>query len=109
MARVFQVNGADHKYLTDVDWQDQLDPGGLDGNSATLRYRRLVVRGSIMPMADYVSLKALEGLFVSVTCPPYGDRNGDYISYFGAILETVNGRHDAINMSDVTLEIVVRI
>lgn len=109
MARVFGVNGADFTYLTAPNWVDELNGAGLDGNSPLNRWRRLTVRGSIMPMDEWNALRALEGQRVSVTCPPYGDRNADYVTYYGANFLSLSGKHESINMGDVTLDFVVLI
>lgn len=107
MAHTFQVNGSDHEYLTSIEWQDELATGGLDGYSPLGRWRRLTARGVILPMADYVALKALEGQKVSIACPPYTDRNGDYITYYGCDFDGLSGRHEGLNMADVTAQFMV--
>lgn len=106
MATTTQINGADNVYLS-ADWADELEAQGLDGYSPVKRWRTLTLRGNVMPAADYDTLEALVGGYISVTCPPYGDRNADYVTYYGALLTRVAGRHDGPNIADVTAEAMV--
>ena len=113
MPQMFQVNGVDYDYITKPDWADESQTGqaGLDGYETLNRWRRLTAMGPEgMPAADFDALFALEGQRVSVTVPDYNDRNGaDYKTYYGAVLERVDGRHESINVVGVLCEFRVRI
>lgn len=109
MARVFELNGTELDYVTGADWQDTAEAGSLAGVSPLRRRRRHVWRARVMPMAEFLSLQAQEGALAAITTTNYSDRNGDYVTYYGAEIERVSCRHEATNAEEVTVEFLVRV
>ena len=113
MPQTFKVNSTSFNYITRMDWADESQTGqaGLDGYETLNRWRRLTAQGPEgMPAADFDALFALQGQRVSVAAPPYSDRNNaNYATYYGAILQRVDGRHESINVVGVMCEFRVRI
>lgn len=104
MTRIFALNGASKSYINTADWSDQPDSQALVGATPTRRRRRHTWRAEIMPMAEFLAIQALEGERVSLTTTNYNDRNGDYVTYYGAEIDQASGRHESVNMVDVVVE-----
>lgn len=109
MAQQVQINGITYTYLNAPDWSDSADSQALDGVTPFLRWHKHTIKTNIMPMTEFDRLYALEGQAVALTTTNYLDRNGDYITYYGAILESVTGKHESINAADVVATFRVRL
>jgi len=112
MAQEFVINGTTVSRITKGDWVDEPgDSQALDGVTPLARWRRLIWRApEVLSASEWNTLRALEGSRVSVTAPPYNDRNAaDYQTYYGANFERLDGSHDGPVFTGVTAEFLVRI
>lgn len=106
----FKLNASTFNRITRADWQDESAGVGLDGTTARLRWVRHVWSApEAMTAAEYDSLFALQGQRVTLTTTNYNERNGDYISYYGAICERVDGQHVGPIVVGVVAEFKVRL
>lgn len=106
----FILNSTTISRLTRLDWQD--GPGdnpALSGTTATARWRRLVCAADVLSAAEWNALRAVEGQQCRITAPPYADRNAAWQTYYGAILERLDGRHEGPVVTGVTAEFMVRV
>jgi hypothetical protein len=111
MAQQFSINGTAIARITRPDW---IDEAGDDQNHAgampLARWRRLVAKAEVLSATEFNTLRGLEGQRVSITVPPYGDRNAaNYVTYYGAEFERLDGRHEGPVMTGVTAEFLVRV
>lgn len=106
----FYLNTTSISRLTRLDWQDSGgDSQALSGYTATARWRRLVGQADALSATEWNALRALEGQQCAITAPPYTDRNAVWQTYYGAILERLDGRHEGPIVVGVTAEFMVRI
>lgn len=109
MATDFKINNTTFIYLNSAAWTDPQPAEVFDGTYTYPRWRGLTARADeAMPQAEFDSLFALQGQAVSVTCPPYGNPAGDYVTYYQARLVRVSSRHAGPLHSSVTAEFEVR-
>jgi hypothetical protein len=108
MAQQHYLNGAAINYINKPDWIDEGSPV-LNGETVFNRWRRHTWRAEVMPVSEFNTVYALEGQTVSLTTTDYSDRNGDYVTYYGARVTNVTGRQSGPLMTDVTIEFLVRV
>lgn len=110
MAQIFKLNATTFARITRADWQDDSAGAGLDGATARQRVVTHTWQASEgMTAAEFDSLYALEGRRVLLTTTAYSDRNGDFVSYYGAVCRRVEGRHEGPVVVDVQAEFMVRL
>lgn len=107
----FLINGITISRMTKPDWQDSPgDSQSLYGAAPTARWRRLVCPAEALTATEWDTLRALEGQRVSVTAPPYADRNAaSWVTYYGAIFDRLTGSHEGPIHLSVTAEFMVRV
>lgn len=110
MAQVFSLDGTTINRIERADWRD--NEGGL--NLALIGTRGVwlthIWQSSSMPMADYEVIEGKRESIVTLVTVSPSDRNGDYITYYEAVVRGVNyTSHDVRNASGVTAEFLVRV
>lgn len=108
MAQVFDINGTTLTHITDANWEDKPEDDYLNGKTPVNQWRNVVLEGT-MEETQFDIIYALEGQQVSVTIPPYDDRNGAFATYYYVILQSVTGDHQGPSMQNVRAELKVRI
>ena len=107
---MFYLNGSSIPRLTRPDWVDApADSPALSGATATARWRRLVCAADVLSASEWNALRAVEGQQCRITAPPYTDRNAAWQTYYGAVLERLEGRHEGPIVTGVTAEFMVRV
>ena len=110
MAQDFKINATTFARITHADWADDSAGSGLDGTTARLRWVRHVWSAPEgMTAAEYDALFAFQGQRVTLTTTNYEDRNGDFIPYYGAVCERVDGVHSGPVVAGVVAEFRVRL
>jgi hypothetical protein len=111
MAQTFAINGTEIDRVNKPDWVDEAgDNQALGGNTPLARWRRVIAQADVLTMAEWNTLRGLEGQKVSITVPPYQDRNAaDWQTYYGADFGRLDGRQDGPAFTNVTAEFLVRL
>lgn len=109
MAQDFKINGTTIARILRGDWEDSSAGAGLDGTTARRRWVRHLWGADALSAAEFNTLYALEGQWVTLTTVNYADRNGDYVNYYGVICERVTGNHAGPVFEQVTAEFRVRL
>lgn len=110
MAQNFKINTTTFARITRADWQDDGAGAGLDGTTGRQRWRRHTWQAPEgMTAAEFDALYAAEGAGVELTTTNYADRNGDFVTYYGAVCMRVDGRHEGPIVTGVTVEFLVRV
>lgn len=109
MAQQHKLNGTNINYIERPDWQTKPVAQALNGVTPIERWARHIWRTNTMAVSEFDTIHVLEGQKVSLTTTNRIDRNGDYITYYGADLERVSGRHRGPVMTNVTVEFLVRL
>ena len=111
MPQVFRINNIEVSRIVKGDWLDEPgDAQALDGVTPLARWRRHTWTTEVLSAAEWNTLAALEGQKVSIMTPDYGDRNAaDYVTYYGADFEALDGRHEGPVVMGVSADFLVRI
>jgi hypothetical protein len=110
MAQQHQVNGTNVSYIGEAIWRDRVIGSTLNGQPVVHRWRQHVWRSNGMTVAQFDTLYALAGQSVSLDTTDYLSPNAaDYKSYYGAILQDVQGLQRGNVMENVMLQFLVRL
>jgi len=111
MAQTFYINSTNIDRVTRPDWEDSAgDRQALDGNTPLARWRTVIAQADVLTSAEWDTLRALEGGKVSITVPPYDDRNAtDWQTYYNADFNRLDGMPDGTVFTNVTIEFLVRV
>lgn len=101
------INGTAYERLLTADWSDRPEGDYLDATGSFNAWRDLAISADVLTATEFDALYALEGQIVSVDAPPYHDRNATPITYYGAELRSVTGRHQGPAVVGVRLDLRV--
>lgn len=108
MSQIFSLNGAAFTHGIQADWVDQPDGDYLAGPRARRRWLQHIWAAAVMPAGEFNTLAQAEGGLVSLTTTNLSDRNGAFVTYYGAELRSVSGVHAGPNMEQVRAEFWIR-
>lgn len=109
MAFIPQIDGSDIDYISDINWDQPTSQQSLDLISVFNRWRICTWSVDIMPMTEWTTLISKRGSIVNFTTTDPGDRNADYVTYYGARLRSVTKRsHASLNAQGVQVQFLVR-
>ena len=110
MAQQLKIDGTNINYIGQAIWTKQPHSQSLDIIAVHDRWQDHLWMANIMAMSEWQTLIGKRGSIVSITTPAPSDPNGDYITYYEAIVIDVFAQaHDARNMSNVKVEFKVRV
>jgi len=98
------INGSELVNVTIVQWDTINLTTNLAAGGIRNAYRRCVWQAQVMPEPQFDILRALEGGTVTIHTQPYRDRNGDYVTYYGALFTNLQYQHEGPNMINVRAE-----
>lgn len=112
MAQVHAIDGTTITHISQALWDQPSVDTSLNLIAVHSRHQRHTWTSNVMPMSVWQTLIGKRGALVSVTTTDPADRNGDYITYYGARVDAVtappNG-HDSLNMRNVRVEFLIRV
>ena len=106
MAQVFKINSTTLTHVIDCQWIENPEGSIINGKSSKNRWRNVRLGGT-MEESQFDILYTLLGNKVSVTITNYDDRNGDYKTYYGCDLLSVDGDHNGPRFDNVIAELKV--
>jgi len=109
MAYQHQLNGSNINYISQANWQQPVVDQSLNLIAVHSRHWRLIWTANVMPVATWDVLNAARGTAVSVMGPPHDNQNSDYITYYDARLDAVDGQHEGLNVVGVRAEFLVKV
>jgi len=109
MAQQFQINGQDLDYVTEATWDETPITAPLAGGTVFNRWRLHRWATNVMPASEFETIRGRLGETVSLTTTDYDDLNGDYVTYYGATLDTLRGEHSGPVVVAVSAEFRVRV
>lgn len=109
MAQVFQLNGANLTYVMQGHWEPLAIAEALSGQVVFNRYRRHRWQTNVMPVAEYQSLRAVQGRICNITTTDHTNPNSDFATYYGALVESVQGTHTGPVFQNVSVTFMVRV
>jgi hypothetical protein len=112
MAQAHAIDGTTITHISQALWQQPVVDQSLDLIAVHSRWRRHTWTANVVPMSIWQTLIGKRGSIVSLTTTDPDDRNGDYVTYYGARVDAVtappNG-HDSLNMRNVRIEFLVKV
>jgi hypothetical protein len=108
MAQVFKINGTTLARIVKADWLEAILAESLAGGTILGRWKGHAWQTEAMAAAEYDTLFALQGRRVSLTTTNYSNLNGDYKTYFEAVLLNIEAAHPGPIRQGVRVEFQVR-
>lgn len=112
MAQAHAIDGTTITHISQANWEQPVVDQSLNIIAVHSRWQRHTWLSDVMPMSIWQTLIGKRGSLVSLTTPSPADRNGDYITYYGARVDEVSAPpdgHDSLNMRGVKVEFLVRV
>ncbi len=101
----FEINGIPSEYLENAQWNKAALVGSLDGRSVWGGFVPHAIDSTVMPMGEWDTYKALEGLQIIVQTTNYFSRN-EFRTYSG-ILKSITGTQRSLNMENVSINLLL--
>lgn len=108
MAQVHAINGTTINYINHAAWTQPSNSRSLSVLNVFNRWQAHRWLSDVVPMSEWEVLAALRGSIASITTTDPADRNADYVTYYGVVVQAVEGRHEGRNMVNVSLDFLVR-
>ena len=109
MAQIHTIDGVTI-YVSQAHWDSQPVDTSLNLIAIHPARRRLSWLVDAQTMTEWHLLQTARGSIVRIVTPPAGDLNGDYVTYYDAIVESVTEpQHEARNMRRARIDFLVRV
>lgn len=105
----FELNETTITHVNRANWIDRLTSQALDGVNPIRASRQHTWASDAMPASIFDLISAQEGAAVRLRTTNYSDRNGDYVEYPSAVLQSVAAQHAGPEMAGVLVTFLVRI
>jgi hypothetical protein len=110
MAQVHDIDGTTVNYITQAIWQQPVNSQSLNLISVHNKWRNHTWLSGVMTATEWATFRGKRGSVVSITTTDPDDPNGDYITYYDAIVKDVSqGSHDSLNFTGVRIEFLVNV
>lgn len=110
MAQVHDIDGTTVNFISQAPWNQAVNSQSLDLIAVHNRWRIHTWLSNVMTAAEWATFRGKRGSIVSITTTDPDDPNGDYVTYFQAIVRNVSqGNHDSLNLRGVKIEFLVKV
>jgi hypothetical protein len=110
MAQVHDIDGTTVNYVTQALWDQSVNSQSLDLIAVYNKHRRHTWLSNVMTAAEWATMRGKRGNVVSITTTDPDDPNGDYVTYFDAIVRDVSpGNHKSLNFEGVKIEFLINV
>lgn len=112
MAQVHAIDGTTITHISQALWDQPAADTSLNLIAVHNRHQKHIWLSDTMPMSVWQTLIGKRGSLVSITTTDPADRNGAYVTYYGARVDSVSAPpdgHDSLNMRGVRVEFLVRV
>lgn len=109
MAQQFALNQQSLDYITQATWSEATAAKAVSGGVVFNRWRLHQWQTNVMPAVEFDALRGRLGERVNLTTTDYDDPNGDYVTYYGATVDSVRGNQDGPVFTGVTAEFRVKV
>lgn len=110
MAQVHDIDGIVLNYISQAPWDQLVNSQSLDLITVHNRWRRHIWNSNVMTTAEWATLIGKRGSIVSITTTDPDDPNGDYVTYYEAIVRSISfGNHDSLNIRGAKVEFLVKV
>lgn len=109
MTQIFALNGQTITNMMEANWEENPVANPLAGGTVFNRVRLHRWQTNVLTAAEFETILGRLGQAVSLTTTDYTNPNGDYVTYYGATLDTLAGEHSGPVYVGVTAEFRVRV
>jgi hypothetical protein len=110
MAQVHDIDGTTVNYISQALWDQPVNDQSLDLIAVHNSYRRHTWVSNVMTAAEWSTMRGKRGSVVSITTTNPNDPNGDYVTYYDAVVRNVTqGNHESLNFQGVRIEFLINV
>jgi hypothetical protein len=110
MAQIHDIDGTTLNYISQALWNQPVNSQSLDLIAIHNRWRRHIWQSNVMTTAEWATLIGKRGSIVSITTTDPDDPNGDYVTYYEAIVRDISfTSHDSLNIRGAKVEFLVKV
>ena len=110
MAQVHDIDGTTINYISQAPWQQPVNSQSLDLIAVHNRPRIHTWLSNVMTTTEWSTLIGKRGSIVSITTTDPDDPNGDYVTYYNAIIRNITfASHDSLNIRGAKIEFLVKV
>lgn len=110
MAQVHDIDGTTVSYVVQAIWTQKVNSQSLDLISVHNKHRLHTWMSNVMTAAEWATMRGRRGSIVSITTTDPDNPNGDYVTYYDAIVKNVSqGNHESLNFEGVKIEFLINI
>lgn len=110
MAQIHDIDGTTLSYISQAIWNQPVNSQSLNLIAVHNRWRSHIWNSNVMTTTEWSTLIGKRGSTVSITTTDPDDPNGDYVTYYEAIVRNVTFRtHDSLNITGVKVEFLVKV
>ncbi len=110
MAQVHDIDGTTVNFIAQTIWNRATNSESLDLIAVHNKWRNHTWQSNVMTAAEWATFRGKRGSIVSLTTTDPDDPNGDYVTYYNAIVRSVSpGAHESLNFEGVRIEFLVNV
>ena len=110
MAQVHDIDGTTVNYISTAPWNQPANSQSLNLITVHNRWRSHTWTSNVMTAAEWSTIIGKRGSIVSITTTNPNDPNGDYVTYYEAIVKDVTyASHDSLNIRGAKIEFLVKV
>lgn len=105
-----KIDGTNVNYVSSAPWEQPVTDQSLNRIAVHQRWRRHTWQAPVMTAAEFATLVAKRETAVSITTTDPGDKNADFVTYYGAIVKDMSyQRHEGLLVHGVGVLFLVRV
>ncbi len=110
MAQVHDIDGTTVNFISQATWNRAVNSQSLNLIAVHNKHRIHTWLSNVMTAAEWTTFRGKRGNIVSITTTDPDDPNGNYVTYFGAIIRSVSqGNHNSLNFEGVRIEFLINV
>lgn len=110
MAQVHDIDSTTVNYISQAIWQQPVKSQSFDLIAVLSRWRTHTWLSNVMTTTEWATLIGKRGSIVSITTTDPDDPNGDYVTYYNAVVRNITfASHDSLNIHGARIEFLVKI
>ena len=110
MAQIHNIDGTTLNYISSAFWDQPANSQSLDLITVHNRWRNHIWNSNVMTAAEWTTIIGKRGSIVSITTTDPDDPNGNYVTYYEAIVRSVTfSTHNSLNIQGAKIEFLVKV
>lgn len=110
MAQVHSIDGVTVNYVSQATWDQPTQELSLNLIQVHNAWRLHIWLSNVMTATEWATMRGKRGSNVTIVTTDPDDPNGDYVTYYGAIVRDVSqGRHESLNLRGVRVDFLVKV